>query len=182
MEKRTSRFRKIDVCIWNDEKFHSLSPNGKLAFLYLITHPQMTSLGAMRASIEGLSCELGIDAEAFREVFREGLAEAYSEANCVYVKNFIFYQTPQSPNVVLAWKSSLDLIPECHLKTQAIQDAKALTEGLGEAFREAFAKAIGNKEKGERSKEKGKPAIYRGGKAKNAEVEQISRLFPGGTT
>jgi hypothetical protein len=179
MTSKKPRYRKIDVSMWNDEKFHSLSPNAKLAFIFLITHPQMTSLGAMRASVEGLSAELGVPAEAFREVFAKGLAEAYSEGCCVYVKNFIFYQTPQSPNVVLAWAGALELIPECHLKTLAIQDAKALTEGLGEAFRDAFGKAILNKEKGERRKKT--CHVVKGG-SKNGELDEITRLFPGGTT
>ena len=64
-------YRKIDTRIWNDAKFNALSPNGKLAFLFILTNPNMTALGAMRATIEGLSAELRIPAEAFREVFGE---------------------------------------------------------------------------------------------------------------
>ena len=138
MEKRTSRFRKIDVCIWNDEKFHSLSPNGKLAFLYLITHPQMTSLGAMRASIEGLSCELGIDAEAFREVFREGMAKADWKARVVWIPKAINHNLPQSPNVVKSWEEELKLIPECPLKTEALQSIHAALEPLGASYLSVF--------------------------------------------
>ena len=45
-----SHHRKIDVRIWNDQKFLSLSERGKLAFLMLLTHPMMTALGAMRGT------------------------------------------------------------------------------------------------------------------------------------
>ena len=64
-------YRKIDTRIWNDAKFNALSPNGKLAFLFILTNPNMTALGAMRATVEGLSAELRIPAEAFLEVFGE---------------------------------------------------------------------------------------------------------------
>jgi len=50
-----SRYRKVDPRIWNDAKFRSLDDQGKLAFFFLLTHPHMTAIGAMRASIPGLS-------------------------------------------------------------------------------------------------------------------------------
>ena len=44
-----ARYRKIDPRVWNDEKFVSFSDDGKLAFLFVLTHPSMTAIGAMRA-------------------------------------------------------------------------------------------------------------------------------------
>ncbi len=157
VKKDGPRYRKVYVCIWNDEKFHRLSPHGKLAFLFLITHPNTTSLGLIRSSIVGLADELEVLPEAFQEVFQEGLAEVSKEASCIYIKNFIKHQTPQSPNVIIAWAKSIELIPECELKTLAIQDARAFTEGLEKAFRDAFDKAFGKTigNKGERTKDKG---------------------------
>jgi hypothetical protein len=46
-----SRYRKLDVRLWNDTKFRALSDNGKLAFIFTLTHPGMTMIGAMRATI-----------------------------------------------------------------------------------------------------------------------------------
>ena len=158
-------YRKIDTRIWNDAKFRALSPNGKLAFLFLLTHPNMTALGAMRASIEGLSAELRVPAEAFAEVFREGLPEAFGEAFpigyakgfvkgfgslaifdqgacCLYIPHFLKYQSAESPNVIKAWAKTLEYIPECKMKTLAVQGAKAFVEGMGEGFRKAFREAF----------------------------------------
>jgi len=73
-----AHYRKVDVRIWNDAKFNSLSHLGKLAFLLLITHPNMTMLGAMRATPEGLSAELKSTPEAFREAFGEVLSKERS--------------------------------------------------------------------------------------------------------
>ena len=141
-----ARYRKIDPRIWNDEKFRALSDHGKLAFVFLLTHPHMTSLGAMRATLAGLAEELGWEPEAFREAFLEALAKGMAEhdpkACLVALPNFIRYNSPESPNVVKSWVSSLDLLPECSLKTRVIARAKGYAEALPKAFREALPKAF----------------------------------------
>ena len=154
-----AHYRKIDPRMWNDEKFRTLSTEGKLAFVLLLTHPHMTALGAMRATIPGLAAELGGKgfAEAFREVFAKGLAKHDEKASCVYLPRFLKYNKPESPNVVKAWAHSIDLIPECHLKSELIQEVKAYAEALPEAFSkalpEAFAKAMPNQEQEQEQEE-----------------------------
>ncbi len=148
------RYRKIDPRIWNDEKFHSLSNHAQFAFLFVLTHPSMTSLGAMRGSIPGLAAELGLPEKAFREAFEEvlakGLLEHDEKASFVAAPKFMKYNAPESPNVFKAWDGALDLIPECPLKVRLFQRVKDFAEGLSEAFREAlpeaFAKAMPNQE------------------------------------
>ena len=118
-----AHYRKIDPRMWNDEKFRSLSMEGKLAFVLLLTHPHMTALGAMRATIPGLAAELGDPkafGEAFREVFAKGLAKHDEKASCVYLPRFLKYNKPESPNVIKAWVHCIDLIPECGLKNEVI--------------------------------------------------------------
>ncbi len=145
-----ARYRKIDPRIWNDEKFRNLSDDGQLIFLFVLTHPHMTSLGAMRATVAGLAAEKQWPVERFEKAFGEGLAEgmleASPEASFVGVPRFLKYNRPESPNVVKAWASQWDLIPECNLKADLAQRVKAFAEGLskafGEAFREAFPKAM----------------------------------------
>ena len=151
-------YRKIDTRIWNDAKFRALSANAKLAFVFILTNPNMTALGAMRASIEGLSAELRVPPEAFREVFGEALKEVFREGSekvstglaifdpeacCLFVPNFVRYQAAESPNVVKAWAKTLEYIPECKLKTLAVSSVNAYVEGLSEGFRKAFREAFG---------------------------------------
>ena len=138
------RYRKIDSRIWNDEKFMSFSDSGKLAFLFILTHPNMTALGAMRASIPGMAAEMGWTEKAFREAFREasrkGCVSIDEKASCLLVYNFLRYNGPENPNVVKGWGGALDLIPECPIKTQVIEIARVKVESLTEAFREALPK------------------------------------------
>lgn len=141
-----ARHRKVSVVIWTDIKFVSLSDDAKLLFLYLLTHPHQTSLGAMQATMGGLADERGWLPErlskAFAEVTRKGMANYDPRARCLWLPNFLKYNGPESPNVVKAWFGALDLIPECSLKSSAIQRAKAILEDYDETFREAFDKAF----------------------------------------
>jgi Sec-independent protein translocase protein TatA len=149
-----SRYRKIDPRIWNDARFRLLSDNGKLAVFLLLTHPNMTALGAMRATLPGLAAELGWSTEAFRQAFAEASAQCIvehdEEACFIGLPKFLRYNQPESPNVVKAWAAAVDLLPECDLKSVVLQRAQGFAEGMSEAFskafREAFPKAMRNQE------------------------------------
>lgn len=141
-----ARYRKVDSRIWNDEKFRQLSDNGKLAFLFLLTHPHMTGLGAMRSTMPGLAAEIGWSDRKWRSAFLEseqrGMAEADEIAAVVCLPNFLRYNGPESPNVVKSWSGALDLIPECELKRLTVERTVEFVERLPKAFRDALPDAF----------------------------------------
>lgn len=141
-----ARYRKIDPRIWNDEKFRTMSHEGQRLFLFVLTHPSLTMIGAMRATQSGLSEELGLDAKAFREAFGEALSKGmlkYDEkAFLLWLPNFLKYNAPESPNVVKSWGSALDLLPECDLRKEVLSSAKAFISTMSKAFTEALPKAF----------------------------------------
>lgn len=164
-----AHYRQIDTRIWNDAKFSSLSKDAKLAFLFALTHPHMTMLGAMRANFSGLAAEIGVPVEAFQEVFQKGFQEEYSDGlhedpregpqdglqggsgrmleydpdvSFLWFPNFLRYNKPQSPNVVKSWVHAFDLLPECALKSRLFKHARAAAEGRGKAFAKAFHEAF----------------------------------------
>lgn len=145
-KKHKSKYRKVDPRIWNDAKFRDLSDSAKLVFFMLLTHPGMTALGAMRATLSGLAEELGWEPQAFREAFGEALAKGMAKhdkkACLIALPNFLKYNQPESPNVVRAWGKSADLLPECTLKTRVIAGAQGYLEGLSEGYRKAFAETF----------------------------------------
>ena len=147
-----ARYRKIDPRIWNDEKISSLSDCAQLAFLYVLTHPLMTSLGALRGTPEGLAGEK-YGWEESREGFRKAFLEACLELSekgvikidkkgVIFAPNFLKYNRPESPNVIKAWKGSLDLLPECSLMTEVLTQAKSCIDAMSEGYREAFQEAF----------------------------------------
>ena len=137
-----AKFRKIDPRIHNDRKYKALSDSAKLLFLTILTHPHMTSLGAMRMSRGGLADEMGWDArktsESLSEALSEGMIEADFEVSFLAAPNFLKYNRPESPNVIKSWGDSLDYIPECKLKLVLLQRVKGFAKGLTKGFRKAY--------------------------------------------
>ncbi len=144
-----SRYRKIYVKLWGDQKFRDLSsplPNAQTLWLFLLTGPPTTRIpGLLSIGEAGLAESIGWDLEgfrkAFREVFSQGMAEADWQARFVWVPKAIFYNRPENPNVVKGWKDTWEEMPECELKLKAFQQLESFMKALGEAFLKAFREA-----------------------------------------
>lgn len=141
-----SVYRKIDTRIDLDAKFTALSNTAQFVFLKLIIHPQMTAIGAMRASLPGLAAEMRIEAGEFSSAFAEiqscGMAEYDGQALCLFLPNFVKYQGAESPNVIKAWAKQVEWVPECPLRDKAVRCAKAFSLTMSEAFQKAFREAF----------------------------------------
>ena len=157
------RYRKVDPRIWNDEKFLSLSLYGRHLFLYILTHPSLTFIGAMRATKYGLASELsggdlGLQeafAKAFDELLNNGLIVYDEKTSFLFAKNFLKYNLPESANVCIGFGKCLEILPECKLlryamavttkiikENQSDKFVKALPIEFKEAFAEAFGEAL----------------------------------------
>jgi hypothetical protein len=169
------RYRKVTTGVWNDKHFRKLSDRAQLLFFFILTHPHMTALGAMRASLPGLAAEKGWSEKDFREAFEEVLEKPFvkhdEEASFIWLPNFLKHNPPESPNVVRAWAKALDQLPECDLKDELIVYVKDFTKGLTEGFIKAlpedFAEGVGktspNQEQ-EQEQEEEPPLPPKGGK------------------
>jgi len=137
-----AQYRKIDVRIWGDGKFLSLSDTAQLLFFFLLTHPHMTPLGAMRETFAGLASEKGWSLEAFEKAFGEvlekGMVKACQKPPFIWLPNFVKYNPPQSPNVVVAWGKSIGTLPECFLLDECLATAISALESREKSFLEAF--------------------------------------------
>jgi hypothetical protein len=175
-----AKYRKVDPRIWNDAKFRDLSDSGKLVFFFLLTHPNMTSLGAMRHTIPGMAAELGWENEGFREPFMEvlskGLAKHDERASFVWLPKFIKYNPPENPNVVKAWDSALDLLPECDMFYELLKHVELFLKELPEGFRKPFRKGLANQEQEQEQEQKEE------GETPPAKTTSFSLLMHGGVT
>jgi len=160
------RYRKIDPRIHNDTKYKALSERGKLLFFTILTHPHMTALGAMRATEAGLCEEMalgtsGKDAgcpadcpsgraagifenyrQAFRDLIEKDLIKFDPGNACLVIPNFLKYNPPESPSVVTAWNTAGDLIPECDLRDELIENTINFLQGYGKPDKDSFLKAF----------------------------------------
>lgn len=141
-----SRYRKIEMKTWADEKFRSLSkipPCGQGLWFFLLTGPHTGPIpGLFRAGRAGMAEELGWDIEAFDKAFQEsfdkGMAKADFVAKLVWLPKAVIHNKPESPNVVKSWRTEIDLLPECPLKDEALAFIRAHLETLGESYLSAF--------------------------------------------
>jgi hypothetical protein len=135
-----SRYRKIDLRIWDDAKFNGLGDDGKLVFFVLLTHPAMTPLGAMRATIPGLAAELGWNTEAFREGFDAVCEKGMAQHDFVMLPKFLAYNAPEFLYVIRAWRGAVDLLPECSLTTLVLRAALELAQSMSKGFGKPLTK------------------------------------------
>ena len=135
-------YRKIDQRIWNDAKFRSLSDKGKLAWFLILTHPQTSAIGTMRASPEGLEADLEGFAQGMAEAYAQGMLKVSKRPPLIYVPNFLKYNPPQSVNCAKAWAHALLELPECSLQAQVVKEVKAFADGLTDAFAQGFRDAL----------------------------------------
>jgi len=145
------RYRKVEVKMWGDEKFRRLTPMppcGQGLWLYLITGPHTGPIpGLFRAGRAALAEELGWDIEGFNKAFGEaysvGMVKADFQSRVVWVPKAITHNRPESPNVVRSWGTEFNMIPECGLKSEALDHLRAFVCGLGEGFAKAFNETFG---------------------------------------
>ena len=140
---RMVRYRKISTIIWNDEKFRTLSDKAQLVFLFVLTHPHMTSLGAMRGTLDGLAAELNkwpskVFREAFQECSAKGLVEVDESACFIGVPNSLKHNPPENPNVVKSWRKCWDDIPECRHKSHWRNELKSIRKGYRKGLRKPY--------------------------------------------
>jgi hypothetical protein len=142
-----ARWRKIDTRIWADERFRALDDRGKLLFLCILTHPNMTVLGAMRHTIPGIAMELGWSAEAIQGAFADlvgteenpGPLIVNEGAHLVALRHWFKYNKPEYPKgLEKLWKGALDLIPECPEKYQIITRSIECLDSCSDKMKKAM--------------------------------------------
>lgn len=145
-----SRYRKIEVRTWADERFRRLSPiqpSGQGLWFFLLTGPHTGPIpGLFRAGRAAIAEELDWDVEAFDKAFQEvienGMAKADFKARLVWLPNALKHNKPESPNVVRSWRVELDLLPECDLKNEALSHIREILESIGPSYVQAFDEVL----------------------------------------
>jgi hypothetical protein len=104
-----SRYRRIEMRIWSDERFRQLSPlepSGQALTLVLIFGPQTRLIpGLYRCSLTSLADEMRWSprktAQAFREVEAQGIVVADHDARLFWLPNALKHNMPANPNVIV---------------------------------------------------------------------------------
>jgi hypothetical protein len=192
------KYRKVSTAIWVDGRFRAFADDGKLAFLALLTHPAMSSVGAMRGTVAGLAAELGWKVRRLERALvpatTEGMVLVNGAAAFIGLPNFLNHNPPENPNVCKAWASALLALPECperEATTQRCRDFLARSDSpfppsflkafeeqlrqpfgkhLDQPFQQHSPKSLAIQEQGARSKNKEQEKVL----SQNLEVDSVN--------
>ena len=125
----SSNYTQISKGILDNKKFISLSADGKLMFLIILTHPSMTPLGAMRGGVHSLAGDLGWDPQrsvmALNECVANDLIELSIKPAMIWVPSYlehnkdIYEELKEGVSIDLdKTKFYLGLLPICELKNK----------------------------------------------------------------
>ncbi len=163
-----SRYSKVRRGVWNDPKLRSLGPppaHPQTLYLRLTTGPELSQIpGLFTAWEAGLAQALGWSLDDFRTCFQSlsdlGLVVADWRVGLVYLPGIAAEEQnhPQSPNVVLSWKTTLDELPECELLETAKDELRRVVTLVGPAFEKALRTALGEAPSEASTMASGKPS------------------------
>lgn len=139
-----SRREDVQNTIWDDEPFASLSPNGKLLYLWSFTNQKCNMAGLYRVRVETMTVETGMKGEDVLAALREldGAGMACYERGTLWVRARIKRLTSKSPNMKKAIRRALDeFVPGEPLRERCIKenaDLAWLAGTLPEPFLNGF--------------------------------------------
>ena len=138
----TGRYAQISVKIWYDKKFRELSNDAKLVYLYVIINPLSTNIGAMPATIEGMSASLGMDYTEFlsgiNDAINSGMLE-FSDADMVLViPNHFKHSPPGHANVVVSMIRKTIELPDSPLVDKQIMRLIDFMRSKPSIYNESF--------------------------------------------
>jgi DNA adenine methylase len=146
-----SIYRRVSCQMHADERVRALSkpqPCGLSLWWQCIAGEQTTIVPGLfktgeAAWAEQLEWTLRGFRKAWEEVEEQGLARADWEARLVWIPKALRHNLPANPKVVIGWRYTWALLPECPLKDEAEASMLATLEDYSQACAEAFAKACG---------------------------------------
>lgn len=132
-----AEYRTIKMAFWTDPFIESLSPQGKLLYIYLFTSPNTSNLGVLEISKKRISYETGLlEAEVEEHLSAlESAGKLLRDGEVMWVTKFIRNQTSTSPKMVQSLRrlakelsseviktSLLEQFPNIFLDTLSIPD------------------------------------------------------------
>ena len=111
-----SRYSKVFVKIWHSKDFRTLSEEGKMLFLYLLTSPHRNMGGFYYLPFPYLCFDIGLDenrvARAFEELEGRGMAVYDKDAQVVLIKKWFCYNPIENKNQAKGLNKQLAEIPK----------------------------------------------------------------------
>jgi len=114
-----SRYSKVFVKIWHSKDFRTLSEEGKMLFLYLLTSPHRNMGGFYYLPLPYLCFDVGLDEKrvikAFKELTDKDMALYDYDTQVVLIKKWFCYNPIENDNQAKGLNKQLAEIPKSKL-------------------------------------------------------------------
>ena len=139
-------YGQVQCHFWQSPEALSLSDQGKLLALYLLTGPHSNGIGCYRLPDGYVMADFGWSQETvskgFEELFQAGFAKRFE--GVVLIPNFLRWNGISNPNVANARQKEFEMLPKGEAKTLA---ARALLR-FGKHWTEEFVTVLETLSKG----------------------------------
>jgi hypothetical protein len=114
-----SRYSKVFVKIWHSKDFRTLSEEGKMIFLYLLTSPHRNMGGFYYLPLPYLCFDVGLDegrvSKAFEELTDKDMAQYDYDTQVVLIKKWFSYNPIENENQAKGLNKQLAEVPKSRL-------------------------------------------------------------------
>ena len=114
-----SRYSKVFVKIWHSKDFRTLSEEGKMLFLYLLTSPHRNMGGFYYLPLPYLCFDVGLDekrvSKAFKELADKDMALYDYNTQVVLIKKWFCYNPIENENQAKGLNKQLAEVPKSRL-------------------------------------------------------------------
>ncbi len=156
MSDAPTRYFRVAVKFWTDEKSSLWNDDIRLLALYLLTCPHRTTEGIFRLPKSYVLGDLRWSqrrlSPAWKFLLSAGFLQYDEKAKIVLLTHALRYQAPENPNQMKAARKSFETLPETVLRSEFLRLAKQLapafyellTKPLGEPLPQRLPKRLGD--------------------------------------
>lgn len=144
----TAIYRTVEIGTWDDARFSQLSaptPNAQTLWLYMLTGPRTGVIPGLYVfsvaeTAERFHWTVRATRRVFDEILAAGMASYDESTRLLWLPKATDRKcnTPNSLNVVKAWRKAWSGLPPCELRTQAGQTIHAFLVGKSVGFADEF--------------------------------------------
>ena len=128
------KYGRVEVKVWHDEKFRSLSPTAQLMFLYCLTSPHSTAWGAYILPDLYIEADLNLSKKAIKagwaELIKQGLVLRCKTTNMVAFVHWFRYNPPQNADTAKSCINGLNALPKSPILSTLYKESEWISEQL----------------------------------------------------
>jgi hypothetical protein len=139
----------VDPKLWDDKKFRSLNPTGRLAWLCILTGPMRNALPGL---IVGFSALTLADSMAFEvtecrcaidDLLTRDMVQYDQDVRVLRIPNAPLYALCRNPNMLAGWFRLWNSVPDCALKFDHIGSLSTCVNFSNESMVERWDRTFG---------------------------------------